>query len=154
MRKVLFKVPRQIRFLIAGGFNTFLAYLIYILFCKILGAEAYQTALVLSWSISSIISFSIQKYFVFQSDGSWISEYLKCCMSWIFSYLINSVLLEFFVKFLNLNIYPAQILATGITAIFTYCCLKKYVFSVNFVAEQREFLDGITLASETIKDKN
>ncbi len=154
MRKFLFKIPRQIRFLIAGGFNTFLAYLIYVLFCKILGVAAYQIALVLSWSISSVISFSIQKYFVFQSGGSWINEYLKCCMSWLFSYLINSALLEFFVKSLNLNIYPAQIFATGITAMFTYCCLKKYVFSVNFVAEQRDSLNSITLAPEVIEDEN
>lgn len=138
IREILFKIPRQIRFLISGGFNTIAAYLIYIMFCKILGSAAYQTALALSWCISSVISFSIQKYFVFQSRGSWVCEYLKCCLGWVFSYLINSVILELFVKFLHLNIYPAQILATGLTAIFTYCILKKYVFNENTLVPQRE----------------
>ena len=128
MKKYWYNLSDKIRFLIVGIINAGVSYLIYTLFCLILGTSAYQIALALSWAISSMLSFSFQKIFVFESKGNWIKEYLKCCTTWFFSYLINAGLLEFTVQFLHINVYIAQIISNGTAAVFTYILFKKFAF--------------------------
>ena len=128
MREYWFKLSDKIRFLIIGCFNAGVSYLIYSAFCLILGDSAYQVALALAWAISSVVSYSTQKFLVFQANGNWIKEYLKCCTTWFFSYLINAGLLEFIVKILHLNVFIAQIIATITAAVFTYIFFKKFAF--------------------------
>jgi len=123
-----FKISDKIRFLLVGGFNAGVSYLIYSAFCLILGETAYQTALAIAWVISSVVSFTTQKFLVFRGKGDWKKEYLKCCTTWVFSYMINAGLLELFVRILHINVYIAQILATLSAAIFTYIVFKKFAF--------------------------
>lgn len=123
-----FQMPEKLRFLFIGGFNAGVSYTIYAIYCLIFGDSSYQIALSVSWILSSIISFSSQKFFVFRSKGNWVKEYLKCCGTWFFGYFINAGLLEALVKFAHQNIYVAQIIATGLTAIFTYIMFKKFAF--------------------------
>ncbi len=128
MREYWFKLPDKIRFLIIGGFNAGVSYLIYSAFCLVMGESAYQIALALAWAISSVVSYTTQKFLVFQANGNWVKEYLKCCTTWFFSYLINAGLLEFIVKILHLNVFVAQIVATLAAAVFTYIFFKKFAF--------------------------
>lgn len=128
MREYWFKLSDKIRFLFVGGFNAGVSYLIYSAFCIVLGDSAYQIALALAWAISSIVSYTTQKFLVFEGKGNWVKEYLKCCTTWFFSYLINAGLLEFIVKILHLNVFVAQIIATVVSAIFTYVFFKKFAF--------------------------
>ena len=126
-----FKLSDKIRFLLVGGFNAGVSYLIYSSFCIILGEAAYQTALAIAWIISSVVSFTTQKFLVFRGNGNWMKEYAKCCTTWVFSYMINAGLLEAFVKVLHINVYVAQILATLSAAVFTYVVFKKFAFRVK-----------------------
>ena len=128
MREYWFNLSDKIRFLLIGGFNAGVSYLIYSAFCLILGESAYQYALALAWAISSAVSFTTQKFLVFESRGNWKKEYLKCCTTWFFSYLINAGLLEIIVKLLHLNVFIAQIIATITAAVFTYVLFKKFAF--------------------------
>ena len=133
MKESWFKLSDKIRFLLIGGFNAGVSYLIYSSICLILGEGAYQLALALAWAISSIISFTTQKFLVFRGKGNWTKEYLKCCTTWVFSYLINAGLLELLVKMLHLNVFVAQIIATLAAAVFTYFLFKKFAFRVKKV---------------------
>lgn len=128
MRDFWFRLSDKIRFLVVGGFNAGVSYLIYSAFCLILGETAYQIALALAWAISSVISYTTQKFLVFEGKGNWFKEYIKCCTTWFFSYLINAGLLEFIVKILHLNVFIAQIIATLTAAVFTYIFFKKFAF--------------------------
>ena len=131
MKKIWFNLDDKIRFLLVGGFNFLVSYLIYSSFCIVLGTGQYQLALALAWLLSSVVSFSTQKILVFKGGGNWFKEYIKCCGTWFVSYIINAVSLEVFVKFLHMNVFIAQILATIICAIFTYCLFKKFAFKVK-----------------------
>lgn len=131
MKKYWFNLSDKIRFLFVGGFNAGVSYVIYSAFCLILGEGAYQLALAIAWMISSVVSFTTQKFLVFQASGNWIKEYMKCCTTWFFSYLINAGILEFFVRFLHINVFIAQIIATFAAAIFTYVLFKKFAFRVK-----------------------
>ncbi len=128
MKKFWFGLSDKIRFVLIGGFNAGVSFLIYSVFCIILGNAYYQVALALSWIISSVVSFTTQKFFVFEAKGNWVREYCKCCTTWVFSYIINAGILEFLVKSLHLNVFLAQLFATGACAIFTYCVFKKFAF--------------------------
>lgn len=131
MKNYWFNLSDKIRFLIIGGLNAGISYLIYLAVCLILGESFYQIALALAWAISSIISFTTQKFFVFNVAGNVIKQYLKCCTTWFFSYLINAFFLELFVKQFEFNVYLAQIIATLLAAVFTYILFKKFAFKAK-----------------------
>lgn len=131
VEKIWFNLSNKVRFFIIGCFNAGVSYGFYVLFCLLLGKANYQTALILAWGFSSVISFSAQKYLVFQSKGNWYKEYMKCCLTWVLSYLINALLLELSVKTLNINVFAAEILATLCAAILTYILFKKFAFKIS-----------------------
>ena len=128
MKEFWFSLDDKIRYLIVGSFNAGVCYLIYALICLIIGDSVYQIALALAWFLSSAISFTMQRNFVFESKGVWYKEYAKCCVTWFFSYLINAGLLEFTVKILHLNVYLAQIISNFTAAVFTYIAFKLFAF--------------------------
>ena len=128
LKKNWFELSDKIRFLVVGGLNAGISYLIFSAICFFLGEGIYQISLALSWIISSVISFTTQRYLVFNVKGNLLKQYLKCCTTWFFSYLINAVLLEIFVKNLRLNVYQAQIIATLSCAVFTYVLFKTFAF--------------------------
>ena len=123
-----FRIPDQIRFLLVGGFNTSVSYVIFALICLIVGEQYYQASLACSWIISSVISFTTQRYLVFNVEGNLFKQYCKCCTTWVFSYLINATLLEILVQKVSLNVYFAQIIATLSCAVFTYILFKTFAF--------------------------
>ena len=123
-----FNLPQGIRFVIIGCFNAGVSYFIYAIFCFLFGSSVYQLALLTAWVVSSFISFNAQKYLVFQSFGNWLREYLKCCMTWILSYILNALLLELCVKTLTLNVYIAQFVSTLSVAVLTFVLFKNFAF--------------------------
>ena len=123
-----FSLSDKIRFLFIGGLNAGISYFIYSISILILGEHAYQISLALAWIISSITSFTTQRLFVFNVEGNILKQYLKCCTTWVFSYLINAFFLELFVQKMQINVYLAQIGATLIAAGFTYVLFKKFAF--------------------------
>ena len=122
-------ISDKIRFLLVGGFNAAFSYVIFAIAIYLIGSEHYQICVALQWIISSVFSFVNQKIFVFCTKGHWIKEYLKCCTSWVIAYLINAILLEFFVRQIKLSPYLAQILAPAIAGIFTFFVFKIIVFN-------------------------
>jgi putative flippase GtrA len=122
------KIPHFIRFLIIGGINAVISYIIYVIAILILGQAQYQLCLALQWIISSFISFLNQKFFVFCTKGNYVKEYLKCCSTWLVGYFLNVILLEVFVKFIIKNVYISQFAALAIVSIFTYILFKVFAF--------------------------
>ena len=124
-----FDLSDKLRFIFVGGFNFVVSYLIYSgLLYFFLGESHYQTALVLAWVISSIVSFTTQRFLVFPVRGNLFKQYFKCCITWFFSYLINAFLLEMLVSRAHINPYLSQILATAGCAMFTYIMFKVFAF--------------------------
>lgn len=124
-----YNISDKIRFLLIGVFNAGVSYLIYAgLLYFVLGEKYYQVSLALAWIISSVVSFTTQRNLVFGGKGNIFKEYIKCCMTWFFSYLINAFLLWLFVEKLLINPYLAQFIATGCCAVFNYVLFKTFAF--------------------------
>ena len=129
-----YNISDKIRFLLVGAFNAGMSYLIYAcLLHFVFGEKHYQLSLALSWMISSVISFTTQRNLVFRGKGNIFAEYIKCCTTWFFSYLINAFLLWLFVQKINVNAYIAQIFATAICAVFNYIMFKIFAFKHRHV---------------------
>ena len=155
MKQYWFNLSDKIRFLIVGGFNAGVSYLIYSAFCIILGEHAYQIALALAWIISSVVSFTTQKFFVFRAKGNWMKEYLKCCTTWVFSYMINAGLLEIIVKVLHINVFIAQIIATLIRLRFfslVPCCFILETASLSWLSSSRALLGSFFFSISIISN--
>ena len=126
-----FSLPDKIRFLLVGGFNATVQYLLYICFLYFGSEDKYQISLILSWIISSFSSFATQKIFVFCTKGKfidWVKEYIKCIGVWIISYAINAIILEILVNYFAINPYLSQIIAIACTTITSYILFKYFAF--------------------------
>ena len=131
--KKWFKIPDKIRFLFIGGLNAVISYFIFVLAVFVIGDKYYQICAALQWGISSIFSFVNQKVFVFGTKGNWIREYLKCCATWLISYIMNALILEVLVKYCRMNVYLAQILSIFSVSVLTYVLFKYFAFRVKKV---------------------
>lgn len=126
--EVWFRIPEKLRFLLVGGFNTVVSYVMFAGLILLLGEAKYQQSLVLSWVLSSFISFTTQKIFVFQTKGNWCKEYVKCVLTWSIGYAINAVVLEVVVSALDMNVYIGQALSILLTTVITYILFKHFAF--------------------------
>ena len=129
--KKWFKIPDKIRFLFIGGLNAVISYFVFVLAVFVIGDKYYQICAALQWGISSVFSFVNQKVFVFGTKGNWIREYLKCCATWLISYIMNALILEVLVKYCRMNVYLAQILSIFSVSVLTYVLFKYFAFRVK-----------------------
>ncbi len=125
------KQPEKIRFVLVGGYNAVVCYLLYAFFIWWQGESFNQMALLLSYIISTVNSFLSQKFFVFGTFGrlrDYWNEYVKCCCTWATTYVINAALLFLFLDVMHINAYVGQIIAMILVAIMSYVCLKHFAF--------------------------
>ena len=125
---IWFKLPDFVRFIIVGCTNAAISYLIFAIAVLLLGQGHYQLCVALQWILSSFISYLNQKFFVFCTKGNYIKEYLKCCSTWVVSYLLNVIILEIFVRFITKNVYIAQFVALAVVSAATYLLFKLFAF--------------------------
>ena len=126
--KIWFGLPEKLRFLFVGGFNTVVSYMMFAGLIFLIGESKYQQSLILSWLLSSFISFFTLKMFVFQTKGNWFKEYSKCLLTWSVGYVINAGMLEAVVVFLKMNVYIGQAISILTTIIISYTLFKHFAF--------------------------
>lgn len=120
--------PQKLRFLLVGGYNTFFSYVLFALLLWVFGGQYEQTALFLSFALSSINSFWTQKIYVFASKAPAIPEFIKCLSTWGISYVLNAGMLWIFVDMLNINAYLAQGVILILLTVFSWVMLKYFAF--------------------------
>ncbi len=124
-----FKLDDKIRFLFIGCVNAGISYLIFVIFLLLLGDDWRQLCVALQWIISSVFSYLNQKFFVFNTRGNYVKEYLKCCSTWFVSYLLNVLILELLVKFCIKNVLISQFVSLFTVSVVTYVLFKYFAFS-------------------------
>ncbi len=122
------KISDKIRFLLIGGINAAISYIIFAVALYILGDKHYQACVVLQWTLSSVFSYFNQKFFVFCTRGNYLNEYLKCCSTWAVSYCLNVVILELLVRFVIKNVYLSQFISIFLVSVVTYVLFKYFAF--------------------------
>ncbi|MBR5598920.1 MAG: GtrA family protein [Alphaproteobacteria bacterium] len=143
LETIWFRLNQKIRFILVGGFNTVVAFLIYYAFLYLTSGKE-QISLFLMNIVSINISIATMRYYVFQSNGPFIKEYTKAFSSYIFLYFVNIGLLAMFVKIIhieeklssvnilhsipNLNKALAQLCCVVIITIATFFIHKYFSF--------------------------
>jgi len=115
-----------IRFIVVGGINTLLSYLVYAV--SIFVGCHYILAQTLSMVISLIVSFLLHKNFTFKAKGYSFAEILRFLAVYAVSIGLSYALLAILVDLLNFNKYIAGLSPIVICAIISYIGHKKVTF--------------------------
>ena len=143
IEKIWFKIDQKIRFILVGGFNTAVSFLIYYMFLYFTSGKE-QLSLLLMNLVNINISIATMRYYVFQGTGPILKEYTKAFSSYIVLYFINMGLLAMFVHLIhvqetlspnsmllaipNLNKAIAQLCSVVIITIITFFVHKYFSF--------------------------
>lgn len=122
------KLDQKIRFILVGGWNFVISYVLFVIFLLGFGENNEQLALLCSFLVSSIHSYFTQKIYVFLTRGNYLQEYFKCFFTWLIGYFENAVLLALFVRILGFDAYKSQFCVQVIVAITSYLLLKNFAF--------------------------
>lgn len=118
-----------LRFGVVGLINSVFGYLLGVgLFSAF---EHYATALVISLvstSLSIVFSFTMQKLFVFRVRGHWLRQFLKGIVVYSFVTLIGAVMFAALMDTFGLNVWLAQAIVIGSTAVIGFIGSKMFTF--------------------------
>ncbi len=128
-RGVQLLANQQARYLIAGGFNTAVNYVV--------AAAIYQVLLpllnfIVVGLIASVVTISIafttHKLFVFRTTGKWWIEYLRSYVVYGSSSLLSIGLMWLFVKRAHINVWLSQALVTALAVAISYVGHRAFTF--------------------------
>jgi putative flippase GtrA len=124
--------PLQFRFLLIGAINTLIGYLVvtclyYFYSTKI----SFFLIGVISNIINISIAFTLQKIFVFRTQGNWISEYLRSYITYGTVGILGFVLLWIFLNIFHLNIWISQGVIIAMMTCVSFIGHKKITFGVT-----------------------
>lgn len=143
LEDIWFGFNQKIRFLLVGGFNTLMSFLIYYAFLYITSGKE-QLSLLLMNLINVNISIITMRYYVFQSHGNFYKEYIKAFSSYAVLYFVNMGLLAFFVSVIRVKeLLPAESLLQEIPnlnkAVAQLCCICIITVITFFVHKYFSF---------------
>ena len=119
------------RFLLVGIVNAIAGYTLIIALYSLLNLNIYLSNLI-GYLIGLIISFILNRNFVFKVGGKIINQFLKFIFSFFLSYFLNIFVFYISSEFINLNYYFALFIASLFYSI-------SFVISCNFFTFKRKF---------------
>ena len=122
-----FKLPKQLRFIIIGGFNTLAAYLLFVFLIKVLTLP-YQLAIIFQFFLSINLSIFSMKYCVFCSHNSIKKEYLKAWNVYLLMLASNYLFMWIMIDVLHCNVLYSQAVFTILSTVLTYLLHHFYSF--------------------------
>jgi len=113
---------KKIRFLIAGGVNTLVGFLVYPLLYLALSPIGFgYIQILLAAQIPCItFSFATNKYFVFRTKGNLKKEYLKFIVFYAVILLINLIFLPILVEIFGVSPIISQTLFVALTIVTSF----------------------------------
>lgn len=120
----------KIRFLIAGIVSTFVAFFTFPVTFKYFIKDLFFTSFIIAQTINILISFILQKYFVFKISG-WSNVLLiRFYLNAIKLQIVNYVFLFLLVNILYLDFIYSNIFMTIIIAIASFYLHKINTFKI------------------------
>jgi putative flippase GtrA len=126
-----FRINEKIRFVLVGGFNTLVNFVIFHIFTTVCGNSFRLLSMVISWLISSVIAYITHKIFVFRSSGKWLDEYFMSLWSRLFLYFVVAAIINSFCEILGFNAYLSLFIINIFNAFSSYFLLKYFAFGVR-----------------------
>lgn len=117
-----------IRFLVAGAWNTAFGYGVFVLLFYLPLKLHYIVVLILSNIISITNAYVCYKIFIFKTHGNYLNEYLRFYGVYGTTFLINLLLLPFFVEILKIHPVISQGMVLSVTIFASYFGHKHFSF--------------------------
>lgn len=122
-----FRINKKIRFLLVGGFNTFLAFALFVFFVEICKLP-YQLTLIIQYFITINISIFSMRYYVFKSRGNLKKEYSKAWGVYLAMLGFNYIFLYVLINLLEIDIITAQAIYVVVSTVITYLIHQNLTF--------------------------
>jgi len=124
------KNKNLIRYTLIGILNTIFAYISGVIFFNLFYKDVGAFLLTLLTTIVNIFfTFINYKFFYFKTHKKFFfKELLKINFSYIFLFLLNTILLWLLIEKINLNIYFTQMIIISISVLFSITLNFNYVF--------------------------
>jgi putative flippase GtrA len=121
---------RFLKFLILGIWNTTFGYLLFIALLNIDFFERHTSwALILTYAISSVQTFLVQKTFVWNDSSHWTLLAGPFALASVCAYALNQTLFIIGIEWIDLDPRIAQLFAIPFVVIVSYTLLNRLVFS-------------------------
>lgn len=120
---------RVLKFLVAGGTAAIVEYGIFLLGITLFGKTDFSeiVAHIVGFSLGFIISFTANKFWVFQHDGKTSTQLVKYIALALINLLLSTLLLQGLI-WLGLHPLVAKFLVMGSVAVWNYLLLQKLIF--------------------------
>ena len=120
---------KKIIYVLIGGINTLFGYGISLLFFLWLSDTFLLPVILIFASLFSIsFSFVTYKIFVFQTQGGWAKEYLKCYLVYGSSMVFSIIATSLIVEILMMDFWIAQGIVLFFTVIASYLLHENFTF--------------------------
>lgn len=124
-------LAQKIRFGLVGGVNTLSAYLAFVAIYHL--SDRYLLASVLSYFIGMLISYTLNKRFVFNSAQK-SGQFIPFCIVNLTSLACSTAVLYGLVEYVGMMAYIAQVLAVMVSMV------------VNYLGYQKVFTQGVSMS--------
>ena len=119
---------RFIRFLISGGSAAAVEYAAFVALQWLLNSDRLFTSQSLSFAAGFMVSYLLNRRWVFQSDGAWSTELPRYAAIAFFNLIAGNIAIGAMVGFLGVNQYAAKFLVMAMIAAWNYLIFSKLVF--------------------------
>ena len=115
------------RFLLVGIVNAISGYTLIILFYTLLNLNFYLSNFI-GYLFGLMISFILNKKFVFNAQGKILAPFIKFIFSFFLSYFLNIFIFYICSEFINLNYYLALLIASCFYSISFFITCNYFTF--------------------------
>lgn len=139
------ELMQKLRFGLVGGFNTLVSYLAFVGIYQL--TNDYIVSSVLAYLIGMLVSFTLNRVFVFKSAAEKGQLLAFCCVN-LTALGCSTLALHILVSFVGLSVYIAQVLTIGVSMVINflgYRAVFKYGVSMKQVLSavlERSGLEG------------
>lgn len=128
-RQSWWRLPQQLRFLLAGGYNTLFGYLAFGVLFLLLGRRLHYLVIgILAYIISLVSAFVVYRHLVFRSTDLWHKSFVRFNLSQLFALGFGMAGLYALVEFGHLNPLLAQALVMIASVLLTYVLHRFFSF--------------------------
>ena len=124
-------IKKVIRFLLVGIINAISGYTLIILLYSLLNFHFYLANFT-DYLLGLIISFILNRKFVFKAKGKIKGQFLKFLFSFFLSYFLNIFVFYICSEFINLNYYLALLIASFFYTVSFFILCNFFTFKKKF----------------------